>query len=169
MQWYGRISYSLYICHVIQGFVVMNLLIPAFIAFLAILALFAILTKGTILTSRGDMLNRKFVTAPAISPFSTRITPSRVNPVSSIVIGSTSRRYHCEVVPGDELGAACRDGSGCRSRTWVGSVWSMVIAFAVVTLIAWAIHEVGEVRVSRLATKGFVVTQGTRPAHEPNP
>ena len=45
----------------------------------------------------------------------------------------------------------------------------MVIAFAVVTLIAWAIHEVGEVRVSRLATKGFVVTQGTRPAHEPNP
>ena len=67
MQWYGRISYSLYICHAILGFVVMHLLMP-----------------------------------------------------------------------------------------WVGRVWSMVIALAVVTLIAWAIHEVGEVRLSRLAKKGLL-------------
>ena len=67
VQWYGRISYSLYIGHSIHGVVVMHLLMP-----------------------------------------------------------------------------------------WVGRVWSMVIAFAVVTLIAWAIHEVGEVRLSRLAKKGLL-------------
>lgn len=62
VQWYGRISYSLYIGHSIHGVVVMHLLMP-----------------------------------------------------------------------------------------WVGRVWSMFIAFGAVSLIAWAIHEVGENRLSRLA------------------
>src|SRR5215472_5024704 len=45
----------------------------------------------------GLSLNRKLLTAPATSPFSTRYTPSLVSPVSSSVCGSTWRMYHRQV------------------------------------------------------------------------
>src|ERR1700712_1373847 len=62
-------------------------------------------------TSSGETLNRKLLTAPAISPFSTRKTPSLVSPVSSIVIGSTSRRYHCEVTSRPRSSPATRSST----------------------------------------------------------
>src|SRR5215218_7166057 len=45
----------------------------------------------------GESLNRKFLTAFEIFPFSIRNVPSRVSPVYMIVRGSTSRRYHRRV------------------------------------------------------------------------
>lgn len=45
---------------------------------------------------------------------------------------------------------------------FVGRLWSMVIAFPAVTLIAWGIHELGEERLSR-AFKGLLLARRDKP------